>query len=49
MIMLIQSICMALRGLGRPSSVDRVIKDSAAILLHTHIHTMMTGYNYCNF
>ena len=33
MMMLIQSICMALRGLGRPRRVDSVIRVRAAILL----------------
>jgi len=34
MIMLIQRICMALSGLGRPSRVETVIRQSAAMLLH---------------
>ena len=33
MMMLIQSICMALRGLGSPSSVEMVIRERAAMLL----------------
>ena len=33
MIMLIQRICMALRGLGSPSSVEIVIRERAAMLL----------------
>lgn len=33
MMMLIQRICMALRGLGRPSRVESVIRVRAAILL----------------
>ena len=33
MMILIQSICMALRGLGRPRRVERVIRVRAAILL----------------
>lgn len=33
MIMLIQRICMALRGLGSPSSVEMVIRERAAMLL----------------
>uniref|UniRef100_A0A224XRN4 Uncharacterized protein n=1 Tax=Panstrongylus lignarius TaxID=156445 RepID=A0A224XRN4_9HEMI len=32
-IMLIQSICMALSGLGIPKSVAKAIKDKAAILV----------------
>ncbi len=33
MIMLIQSICIALRGLGSPRRVERVMRDRAAMLL----------------
>ena len=32
-MMLIQSICIALRGLGSPNRVERVIRDRAAMLL----------------
>ena len=32
-MILIQSICMALRGLGSPRRVERVIIDNAAMLL----------------
>ena len=37
MMMLIQRICIALRGLGSPSTVERVIRDSAAMLLEASI------------
>ena len=42
-MMLIHRICMALSGLGRPSTVDNAIRDSAAILLtNKHFTTNKT-------
>ena len=43
MMMLIQSICIALRGFGSPNTVERVISDSAAMLLQEEAMSTVGG------
>lgn len=38
---------MALRGLGSPKMVDRVIRDRAAMLLHRTEHLKVRGQGNC--
>ena len=55
MIMLIQSICIALRGLGSPRRVERVMRDRAAMLLQgggargTGKERKLWGLVYCQW